>query len=126
MAYKARVFNDPVTEEEIMQTTSPADMKTLGRKIKGFAGVVKGNIAKFSQHQELCSFLLSTEQRVLVEASPYDCVWGIGLAAHDPRAMDIAKWRGPNQLGVALMEVREHIALQLQAKQDTFYDNFSP
>jgi len=46
-------------------------------------------------------------QRVLVEASPLDRVWGIGLAADDPRAADPAGWRGLNLLGFALMEARD-------------------
>ncbi|MEV6174002.1 NADAR domain-containing protein [Streptomyces sp. NPDC051954] len=45
----------------------------------------------------------------LVEASPLDRVWGIGLAADDPAAMDPERWRGPNLLGFALMGARERL-----------------
>ena len=61
---------------------------------------------KFGQHPALREFLLGTGDRVLVEASPMDRVWGIGLAADDERAADPARWRGLNLLGFALMEAR--------------------
>ena len=46
--------------------------------------VVKGNIAKFSQNEKLLDFLLSTDDKILVEASPKDTVWGIGLDESSP------------------------------------------
>jgi ribA/ribD-fused uncharacterized protein len=69
-----------------------------------------GNLAKFGQHEDLGRFLLGTGDRILVEASPLDRVWGIGLAADDPRAADPAQWLGLNLLGQALMQVRERLA----------------
>jgi ribA/ribD-fused uncharacterized protein len=69
--------------------------------------VVAGNLAKFDQHPELGAYLLGTGERVLVEASPVDRIWGIGLAADNPRASDPAQWRGLNLLGFGLMDVRE-------------------
>ena len=69
--------------------------------------VLEGSIHKFSQHPDLRTFLLSTGDRVLVEASPVDPIWGIGLAADDPRATDPGKWRGLNLLGFALMKTRD-------------------
>lgn len=72
--------------------------------------VVAGNLAKFGQHEPLRGFLLATGARVLVEASPYDQVWGIGLAADAPDAASPSRWRGGNLLGFALMEVREVLA----------------
>ena len=69
--------------------------------------VVSGSLAKFGQHDDLRAFLLGTGERVLVEASPVDRVWGIGLAADDPRADDPARWRGANLLGFALMAARD-------------------
>lgn len=92
-------------------------MKKLGRKVrnyddvtwkeKRFDVVVKGNIAKFSQNEKLQNFLLSTGDKILVEASPKDTVWGIGLDESSPEAIQPSKWKGDNLLGFALMEVRD-------------------
>jgi ribA/ribD-fused uncharacterized protein len=71
--------------------------------------VVAGNVAKFTQHDDLRRYLVSTSDRVLVEASPLDRVWGIGLAEDDERAHAPSRWRGRNLLGFALMEVRERL-----------------
>ena len=68
-----------------------------------------GNWCKFSQNRDLREFLLSTGDSVLVEASPYDNIWGIRLAASSPEAQDPMKWRGQNLLGFALMEVRDEL-----------------
>ena len=68
--------------------------------------VVRGNVAKFSQHPQLQSYLLATSGRVLAEASPRDRIWGIGLTADDDRATDPSQWPGTNLLGFALMHVR--------------------
>lgn len=68
--------------------------------------VVNGNLHKFGQNPELRDFLLSTGDKVLVEASPYDKIWGIGLDANNPDACAPKLWKGENLLGFALMEVR--------------------
>lgn len=117
---KALLFDDTATARRILAARTPAEAKSLGRQVRNFVGdvwdservgiVVDGNLAKFGQHPELLSFLLSTGSRVLVEASPMDRVWGIGLAEDDPRAQDPARWRGLNLLGEALMEVRTRLS----------------
>jgi ribA/ribD-fused uncharacterized protein len=119
MAEKARLFNDAPAAERIMAAATPKDAKSLGRAVRGFDGarwaahrfdiVVAGNLAKFGQHADLRDYLLGTGERVLVEASPSDQVWGIGLAAGDPRAADPRTWRGENLLGFALMAVRARL-----------------
>ena len=119
MAEKARLFGDENTLAMILAAKSPAEAKKLGRLIQGFepefwearkvAIVLAGNRHKFSQHPPLRQFLLSTNDRVLVEASPVDAIWGIGLAADSADAADPARWRGPNLLGFALMEVRDQL-----------------
>ncbi|WUI01155.1 NADAR family protein [Spirillospora sp. NBC_00431] len=90
--------------------------KDLGRRVRGFdeqtwqdnrlAIVTKGNEAKFAQNEELLDYLLGTRNRVLVEAGPLDRVWGIGLAADDPRAEQPSAWKGQNLLRFALMAAR--------------------
>jgi hypothetical protein len=119
MFRKAELFNDLETAERILKAGRPAAVKALGRTVRGFqesiwqqnrvAIVVDGNHAKFSQSELLRSFLLGTKQRVLVEASPVDKIWGIGLTADDPRAENPLEWRGLNLLGFALMDVRERL-----------------
>jgi ribA/ribD-fused uncharacterized protein len=67
------------------------------------------HLAKFGQHPDLREFLMATGSRVLVEASPRDKIWGIGLAADDERAASPERWPGQNLLGFALMEVRQRL-----------------
>ncbi|MEV0791542.1 NADAR family protein [Kribbella sp. NPDC050459] len=116
MAAKARLFGDVAAVDRILAARTPAEAKNLGREVRGFDDeawaaarfgiVVDGSTAKFGQDPALRSYLVGSGQRVLVEASPLDRVWGIGLAADDPRAADPAGWRGLNLLGFALMEAR--------------------
>jgi ribA/ribD-fused uncharacterized protein len=113
---KAKLFGDDDIADEIVTVRHPNQAKALGRRVRDFDDevwaaerfdiVVAGSVAKFSQHADLREFLLRTGERVLVEASPRDRVWGIGLAASDPRAADPAQWRGHNLLGFALMRAR--------------------
>ena len=67
----------------------------------------EGNIHMFSQHEDMKQFLLETGEAVIVEASPRDRIWGIGMGASNENATYPAKWRGQNLLGSALMDVRE-------------------
>lgn len=116
MAGKARLFGDAEAEERVLADDDPSKAKGAGRKVRGFdeaiwAGhryglVVAANETKFGQHPPLRDFLLATGDRVLVEASPYDTVWGIGLSASQPEAARPSEWRGLNLLGFALMDVR--------------------
>ena len=117
MAEKARIFGDEEIRQQILAEYSQMPMKKLGRKAcdydnevwkeKRFDVVVKGNIAKFSQNEKLLDSLLSTGDKILVEASPKDTVWGIGLDESSPEAIQPRKWIGENLLGFALMEVRD-------------------
>lgn len=119
MSGKARLFGDEETLAKILAAPHPHAAKRLGRLVRGFDGqawerrrselVVAGNVAKFGQDEALRAYLLGTGRRVLVEASPVDRIWGIGLAADDERAADPAQWRGPNLLGFALMEARARL-----------------
>ncbi|MDT9683819.1 NADAR family protein [Streptomyces sp. TRM76323] len=119
MAAKARLFGDAEAERRAVSAANPALAKKAGRLVRGFDEavwererygiVVAGSRHKFAHHPELLGFLLGTGDRVLVEASPVDRVWGIGLAADDERAHDPARWRGLNLLGFALMDAREEL-----------------
>ena len=106
--------------KRILAASNPAAAKRLGREVQGFdetawaaarfAIVVAGNVAKFGQNPALAEFLRTTGERVLVEASPTDRVWGIGLAADHADAESPEQWRGLNLLGFALMETRRTLA----------------
>lgn len=120
MAGKARLFGDEAIVSRILDAPSPATAKSLGRAIPAYNDelwaanrygiVVDGNMAKFSQNPDLLAYLLGTAGSILVEASPTDRVWGIGLPANDGRARQPSHWRGLNLLGFALMDVRERLA----------------
>jgi ribA/ribD-fused uncharacterized protein len=117
MAEKAALFGDEEVRARILEAPHPGAAKALGRQVRGFdeerwlvqrfAVVVRGSEAKFGQHPALGRFLRETGTRILVEASPVDPVWGIGLAQQDERARDPNQWRGLNLLGFALMQVRD-------------------
>lgn len=116
MASKARLFADAESLRLILGTTEPSLAKAVGRKVRNFDDevwkancrrlVTDGNLAKFGQNGPLNAFLLSTGDQVLVEASPYDRIWGIGLKATDAKALHPDTWQGQNLLGFALMDVR--------------------
>ncbi|APU17065.1 MULTISPECIES: NADAR family protein [Actinoalloteichus] len=119
MERKARLFGDDVVAEQIMAAGHPGEAKRLGRQVRAFDAeqwdahreqiVVAGNLAKFTAQQQAAVFLRSTGSRILVEASPLDAVWGIGLAAQDDAATRPSRWPGLNLLGFALMEVRARL-----------------
>lgn len=119
MAEKAKLFGDSDIHQKTINATTPDEAKSLGRKVKGFVSdiwdvkrfdmVVKGNLEKFSQNEPLKNYLLSTGSKILVEASPLDSIWGIGLAEGDDRTKSPALWQGLNLLGFALMQARDQI-----------------
>ncbi|KAH3695286.1 hypothetical protein DPMN_082743 [Dreissena polymorpha] len=119
MYMKADLFGDDRIAKKIMKTSDPKKIKELGRKVFNFhepmwrahcLDVVKtANLAKFSQNKKLKEKLFKTHPKILVEASPYDKIWGIGLAADEPEAFDDIKWNGRNFLGYILTEVRDQL-----------------
>lgn len=119
MAGKARLFRDSDELTAVLASTHPGEAKRAGRRVRGFDQVtwerhrfelvIAGNVHKFGQDERLRSWLLGTGDRVLVEASPRDRVWGIGMGRANPDATDPARWRGLNLLGFALMEARDRL-----------------
>jgi len=117
MAYKALLFGDVYHFDKIMETTNPFAIKKIGRSIKNFDPdiweshkfdiVVQGNRLKFTQNPTLMGRLLQTKNKTIVEASPYDKIWGIGLNAADAVIIPQDQWPGQNLLGKALMTVRD-------------------
>lgn len=119
MAEKARLFGDKATLVKILAARSPRDQKRLGREVTGFSAdrwntvaknvVYQGNVAKYTQNPDLRELLLATVGTTLVEASPRDTIWGIGLAEDDPRAQVRSQWLGKNWLGEVLTRVRDEL-----------------
>ena len=119
MAEKARLFEDQEIYEKILKAKHPHEAKKLGRQVRNFNQqqweahryqfVLQGNLYKFGQNDELKTYLLNTGNSIIVEASPVDRIWGIGLKGIDPRAQNMEKWTGLNLLGFALMEVRDKL-----------------
>jgi ribA/ribD-fused uncharacterized protein len=117
MAAKARLFGDDAALAAVLAAPSPEEAKAIGRRVRDYDdeawaaarvdAVVRGNVAKFGQNLDLGEFLRTTGDRVLVEASPRDAIWGIGLGSSNPKARDPSHWRGLNLLGFALMEARD-------------------
>ena len=119
MAHKALLFEDQKSFDKIINADKPGEVKELGRLIMGFDEliwaanrykiVVNGNIHKFNQHPKFAEYLVNTNDRILVEASPVDTIWGIGLAQDSEYSNEPDNWRGQNLLGFALMEVRDFL-----------------
>jgi len=118
MAMKAQYFGDDMALVQIMKSKDPRVQKDIGRNVKKFDAdkwekiakhfVYKANLAKFSD-PKLKPILLDTGDKEIVEASPTDTIWGIGLAEDNPARFDKSKWRGTNWLGQILMAVREEL-----------------
>ena len=117
MYHKAVLFGDDEAADLILKAETPREQKRLGRSVKGFDQsiweehreriVYEILFAKFSQNPDLQKTLLDTKETILVETSPYDRIWGVGLADDDPRIYDESQWLGLNLLGKLLMRVRE-------------------
>lgn len=119
MYMKAKNFEDDGIAEQILKTKTPSEQKKLGRQVKNFNAygwlqickkvVYDASNAKFTQNFELNRKLLDTKGTTLVEASPDDSIWGIGLAEDHPNARNRSTWRGTNWLGEILTQLREDL-----------------
>ena len=119
MSCKSTLFKDEVALNKIMKSTNPYDQKSYGRNVEFFDKdvwesmakkyVYEGNYAKFTQNNDLKEILLSTGEKLIVEASKFDKIWGIGLEEVDPRAQSRSTWLGTNWLGEVLTNVRNDI-----------------
>lgn len=133
MACKARLFNDSESLKKIMEAHHPRDQKALGRKVKNFSKsawdrvardfVYEANYAKFTQNEGLKKELLSTGDALLVEASPTDTIWGIGLSCYDKNRLDPNKWKGTNWLGEVITKVRGDIRADVKTTNHKWANN---
>lgn len=124
MASKARLFGDVRVLERILSERSPSRAKAWGRSVRPFDGqvwerhrfdvVTVASVAKFGSDGALRAHLLGTNDALLVEASPRDRIWGVGLSRDNPLVHEPAKWRGRNLLGFALVRARAILRGELE------------
>ncbi len=115
----ARMFKDDITLNKIMSATFPGEMNALGARTKDFIKDIwfksapeisnMCHNAKFSQNPVLAKCLLDTGDNILLEASPYDDMWGIGASLFDPNLMNKKSQWGDNIQGKSLMKTRSSI-----------------
>ncbi len=126
MYQKALLFNDTETADKILATNDAREQKQLGREVKNYEQLIwdenkeqivyEGNMHKFRQNPDILQILLSTHPKILVEASPDDKIWGIGLTEDDEKAQDESTWDGQNLLGYVLTSLREDLLLVYNSK----------
>lgn len=119
MYQKAKTFGDDEIAQKILASTSPSEIKGLGRKVRNYNDTIwngvrqivvyEGLKAKFEQNPDLAKQLLATGDDILVECNPTDNIWAIHMAEDDSRVQDISKWQGQNLLGFTLMLVRAYL-----------------
>lgn len=116
MYKKAVLFNDYESAEKIIELNDPASQKQTGRKVKNYDDKIWSANRYNIMVEILCQKfedpilrkkLLSTGNRLMVEASPHDTIWGVGLHENDSSILEDKNWKGMNLLGKALMEVRK-------------------
>lgn len=117
---KAKLFGDDDVASQILSTRDARKQKALGRQVQGFDEtiwdarkeeiVARANIEKFRQSKSLRRELFRTGDALLVEASPLDCIWGIGLDESDAKKVSPEDWPGKNLLGIILTQTREALA----------------
>ena len=116
---KAKLFGDDDIAAKILLTTNPKEQKAIGRQVKNFNAkiwddyaktiVYEGNYAKFTQNPKLLVILMDTKYKILVEASPYDKIWGIGMGEEQAKITPANKWLGTNWLGEVLTQLRNDL-----------------
>jgi len=124
MVKKAELFMSDIHAVEnkkiikkMLETDDQSEIRTLGRKVQGFNEqvwkknrlqiMINANILKFTQNRDLCQKLMDTNGQLLVEASPSDNIWGIGLTEEKAKKLNPNEWPGENLLGFSLMFVRD-------------------
>lgn len=123
MAEKAKLFEDEVIREMILESGDPRDQKDLGRRIADFDTTVwslnakeimyKGLYLKFTQNEKLLAALMETRGTLIVEAAKDDKIWGIGLGEDDPKIHDRKNWQGTNWLGEVLTQLRDDLLTEI-------------
>lgn len=130
MSMKALLFKDEATYKDIMSSNNPYEHQSLGKLVKNFRAdkwdlhkelfVYHANLAKYSQNDRLRNNIIATGDKILVEATPRDRIWGIGISMDHPDANNPEKWPGQNLLGKALMKTRDWIVQNPGKQWDKF------
>lgn len=133
---KALYFRDFECAEKILaQKESPMACKNLGRQVKNYDDkewnnvrydiMMRVNLAKYQQNKDLCKKLFNPDfwHKTFVEASPIDCIWGVGLDLSDDKIVDPKNWKGQNLLGKALTDVRDSISIEGMCKVKDLIDH---
>lgn len=126
---KAMYFNSPNEAKEILKSqaegNTPMWCKQCGRWVKNyddkkwdlvrFSFMYEVNLCKYQQDDKLQRKLLDPkfDGKTFVEASPTDCIWGIGLGENDPKIDDENNWHGQNLLGKVITACRNTILKDL-------------
>ena len=119
MVEKAMFFNDHDSALMMCYCPDGKSVKALGRKVKNFdqdewnkVSYDKMLIAcrgKYTQNKNLVEELINTKNKVMVESSPSDKIWGVGLHESDDRILNESNWTGENRLGKVLMQIRSEL-----------------
>ena len=120
LSEKCKYFEHPEAADQILKESDPGKMVQIAKVCTGdnhnwkeseFSIMEEGLMNKFEQNPECKEFLLKTGTKKLIEGSPYDTHWGVGLWYSDPRIDDERNWRGfnCNNLGQALMNCRDKL-----------------
>jgi ribA/ribD-fused uncharacterized protein len=119
---KAILFKDEEASKKLITSKDPKEAKSIGRTVKDFDEQIwdqhkftimcKVLLAKVNQHKIIKDLLLTTQDATIVEASPLDDIWGIGLGAKKAALVGPSKWKGQNLLGKAWEYVRNEIKKQ--------------
>ena len=119
MFEKAMTFEDEITANVIMETSNPRDQKKLGRKVRNYDDKVwsevryekvkRGLLEKYKQDPFFYNYLKERKDKIIVEASPYDRIWGIGFGENDPDLLEKKDKWGLNLLGRCIMEIADEL-----------------
>jgi ribA/ribD-fused uncharacterized protein len=120
MYLKAKYFGDTeMAERIVIEGTHPRDAKNLGRNVQGYQekkwdevrkdAMLTAVYYKFATNSDLKKKLLATGDKILVEGTPFDSIWGVMIRWDDDRILDEKNWKGQNLLGKVLMEVRNRL-----------------
>jgi len=133
MTRKALLFGDSKVARDVIAIKGSRNpdcvkVKGMGRKVHPFDEevwvkerekiVLEGTVLKFRQNPDLRSKLDATGDKIIVEASPLDKIWGIGLAEKSALEKGEKAWRGLNLLGKALMKARTILREEAKAERD--------